>query len=364
MKKSTCFWVFLLCLFAGTNSVAAQDDPVIQKIRKAVEMMDNTLIDESIGLLNEVLEESPDHYTARYELGYAYNLKGDYREAIRLLEQLKKHPQADALLYQLLGNCYDDLGETKKAVKTYRAGLKRFPGAGNLYLELGTVSYNKKDYNQAFAYYETGIREDPAFPSNYYRAALMAFNSTEKIWGMLYGELFMNLERGSKRTEEMSRLLYDCYRENIRIQPATGTDTVRSISISFAKENRLTFDGKKPVVSFSQLYEMLTGVAFPPDAAAVDIASLSRMRSWFLDLYFQKKHQESYPNILYEYQQKVKDAGHSEAYSYWVLSQGDDEGFATWYDSHREAWENFIRWYQDNPIRLDKEHFFCRDQYE
>ena len=58
-----------------------------------------------------------------------------------------------------------------------------------------------KEYSIALNYYEKGIEIDPKFPSNYYRAALLYDYSDHEIWGLIYGELFMDLEPNTKRTE-------------------------------------------------------------------------------------------------------------------------------------------------------------------
>ena len=63
---------------------------------------------------------------------------------------------------------------------------------------------------------------------NYYRAARIYCVTNEELWGMLYGEIFMNLERGSNRTAEISKLLYDTYKREIKFTSDT------SYSVSFA----------------------------------------------------------------------------------------------------------------------------------
>ena len=108
-------------------------------------------------------------------------------------------------LYQLLGNAYDMAGDRKRAVKTYEKGLRENPDAGRLYLELGNIAYAERQYDRALACYRRGATVDPAHPSNYRSLALLYAISTEPVWTLVWGELFMNLERGSGRTSAMSR---------------------------------------------------------------------------------------------------------------------------------------------------------------
>lgn len=66
-----------------------------------------------------------------------------------------------------------------------------------------------EDYDRAVSYYEKGVYVEPAYSSNYYRLAQLFLSSKDKFWGLIYGEIFMNLERNSQRTEEMSKWLFN-----------------------------------------------------------------------------------------------------------------------------------------------------------
>jgi hypothetical protein len=96
-------------------------------------------------------------------------------------------------------------------------------------------------------------------------------------------------------------------------------------------------------------------------AGKMDIAGMVRMREQFLELYYKQKHHVEYPNVLFDYQKKVRDAGHLTAYNYWILSYGDREGFRAWSDKNPEAWKSFMKWFQDNRLTLNKGRHFLRN---
>ena len=50
------------------------------------------------------------------------------------------------------------------------------------------------------------------FPSNFYRLALLYLSSSDKLSGLIYAEIFMNLKRSTQRTKEMSKLIYETYK--------------------------------------------------------------------------------------------------------------------------------------------------------
>src|SRR5690606_12333945 len=140
------------------------------------------------------------------------------------------------------------------------------------------------------------IEVQPRFPSNYYWAAKIYMNSNEEVWGLLYGEIFMNLERNSNRTMEISKLLYDTYTNQITLTSDT------SITVSFCqqvivniKEITNTKDMKLP---FCMIYEptLLMSVAF---TKAIDINSLDQIRKDFVENYYKMGHDKTHPNVLF-----------------------------------------------------------------
>ena len=72
-------------------------------------------------------------------------------------------------------------------------------------------------------YFEKGIEVNPMFASNYFRAAKIYCNSSEEVWGMIYGEIFINLERTNDRTFKISKLLFDTYKSEITFTSETAT---------------------------------------------------------------------------------------------------------------------------------------------
>jgi hypothetical protein len=66
---------------------------------------------------------------------------------------------------------------------------------------------------------------------------------------------------------------------------------------------------------------------------------------------------------LFDYQKKVKEAGHMEAYNYWILMKGDEEGFIKWHDADKSKWDDFVDWFTDNELVVNESNMFYRGQY-
>lgn len=337
-----------------------QDNALI-KAKKAVVLLDEGKIDQGIKLLKEAQKLDPDRIDYPYEIAYAHCLREEYKEAIKILKKLTDHKNVTDQVFQLLGNCYDMMGNSDKAFEAYDEGLKKFPNSGKLYLEKGNVYWGQKNYEKALPLYEKGIEVDPTFPSNYYRAALIYCNSKTEVWGMIYGEIFINLEPNSKRTADISKLLFDTYKSEIQFKNDS------TISVSFCQLGNMSinaFDDPsnvklpfgmmiyEPIMMMSTLHEK-----------AIDLNSLDRIRTRFIESYYQGENDKKYPNVLFEYQYKMLKAGHLEAYNHWLLLKGDEEGFEKWKAANEDKWDKFVEWISDNPLKLDSTHKFYSRQY-
>jgi len=269
MKTHLLALLSLFCI--GTASAQTPRD---ERIARAVERMDDGDYDEAARLLESVLAADPKNFLANYETGYLLYMQERYEEAVEVLRRIKRKDYPP--LYQLLGNAYDMAGDRKRAVKTYEKGLRENPDAGRLYLELGNIAYAERQYDRALACYRRGATVDPAHPSNYRSLALLYAISTEPVWTLVWGELFMNLERGSGRTSAMSETLARTYRDNIRIEGDTA------VRMTFSRNGRVAREGLRLRIPFgTAVFEVAARAALTadgiPDSLTLDV--LSDMRT-------------------------------------------------------------------------------------
>jgi hypothetical protein len=171
----------------------------------------------------------------------------------------------------------------------------------------------------------------------------------------------MNLERNSKRTAEISKLLFDTYKSEIQFTSDT------SFSVSFSKNATISIsnpaDLSKIKLPFGVAVYEPTLMFSIPEVKSLDLNSLNHLRSNFIDLYFKNGHDKNYPNPLFNYQKQMKDAGHLEAYNYWILMKGDEEGFENWHSANKEKWDSFINWFTENGLKVDNTNKFHSGQY-
>lgn len=339
----------VLTLSAQTGTTQDLGDIDRERLANAMQMMDNGQVDKAIEIIRDLDKRFPDNYDVLYELGYAYNLKKDYDSLLKLCKRLKKHPQANFQIYQMLGNTLDYMGKRKDAIKAYQEGLKRFPNAGLLYVEQAIISEHEQDYDKAVALYEQAIEVEPGLATSYYHLAKIFAMSTEPVWAIIYGEAARLLYMGSQRSQEMSKLVYDMYKEHINI--GNGGD---SIHTTLTKENVINISADTSVVRIPLpiSYEMATLKSMAPlHPTVIDLPTLSKIRQGVIN-HFKENLNGYYDVSILDFQRRVLDSGHWEAYNMWLMQEGEPEGFDKWsrQDSATTRFKAFARWYSENPF--------------
>lgn len=348
--------IIFVCIGLSTFAQGSDKDKAYDLAMEAIQKMDHGQVDEAIELLRKSVKLDPKNYMYPYELGYAYYLKEEFKTSVKEFEKSTKMKKANDQCYQMWGNALDMAGKRQDAIEAYGKGLDKFPNSGRLYFELGNV-FAADNINKAFGLWEKGIEVDPTYPSNYFMATKIFLKYTdEEVWGMIYGELFMNIERGSARTEEISKLLYDTYVSEITINSDTST------GVSFSKVATINIDKKGdfklPFSSFVYGPSLLIGTM---GVEEINLNTLDRIRTGFLDHYYRSDFNKEYPNVLFSWQKEIQKAGHLEAYNYWLLSMGDTDEFDAWYNGNVVKYDAFIAWFTENQIKITDKNKFVRE---
>lgn len=85
----------------------------------------------------------------------------------------------------------------------------------------------------------------------------------------------------------------------------------------------------------------------------LDIPQLIDIRKGAVEIYFSVT-DNMYGNSMYllVFQKKVIDAGHWDAYNYFLFMPCYPEEFETWYASNSAAFDAFADWFNNAPYRL------------
>lgn len=327
------FFVCNIITLMGQTS----DEIALQKFKDALLFINNGEMARGRLFIKEAIDIDSKDMRFPYELAYSYYVEEDFSTTIRILENwIDKGSANHAQFYQLLGNCYALQGNCEEAFAAFAAGLAKFPDSGPLYLEKGNMERNRGHLAKALSNYEKGIEVEPQFSLNYFRAAEMCMAKGKHAKALVYAETYINLDTESSRAATASRILYEIYSKQLKNDADTNFFGSKGHyyggKISF--EQLCTVDLKEAIKKYNQL----------------DLASLDAIRTTFIKKYFEKGHNVTHPEPFFDYQKKILDAGHIQAYNYWILAPNDIEAFNKWKSDHKQQWSDFVGWIGFDPL--------------
>ncbi len=336
MKKYLVF--FCGTLLISIAAVAQTEDPKTLH-ENAKTFMRQGDFNNAIIILTRALQIDKNNLEMQKDLVMSYYYKRDYEKALDRVKTLIDRDDADVVTYQIAGNVYKALEEVKECDKVYKKGLKRFPNSGPLYSEYGELLWAKKDFS-AIEQWEKGIQVDPAYSGNYYNAARFYFYTKDKVWSLIYGEIFVNMESLSDRGAAMKQLLLEGYKEKL-----------------FADAN-LMAGQEKNKNEFSKAFLDCMSKQSSLANHGITTETLTMIRSRFILEWFDK-YASRFPYKLFEYQRQLLQEGVFNAYNQWLF--GTIENLATydnWTKTHDEEYKNFAAFQKTRVFKMPPGQYY------
>jgi Tfp pilus assembly protein PilF len=328
--------LFIVALvFVIGISANAQDSTTHQTAKTFIRQGDYS---NAILVLNKALQSDPENFEIKKDLAFACYLHRDYVKALETAKPLAESDKADVQSYQILGMVYKAIEERKECEKMYKAAIKKFPKSGVLYNEYGEMLWSKKEFSDAVKLWEKGIEVEPNFSGNYYNAAKYYYFSVDKVWGIVYGEIFVNLESYSKRTAEIRNLLLDGYKK------------------LFADADMLKNQNTKNefVEAFLETMKKYSSVV----SGGVTPESLVALRTRFI-LDWTKANAARFPYRLFDYHVQLLKAGMFDAYNQWIFGIAKDlAAFQVWTTTHTDEYNKFNTFQKNRVFKLPEGQYY------
>lgn len=294
--------------------------------------------DNAILVLNRALQQEPNSLDLQKDLTMAHYYKRDYARALELIKPMLERDDADVVTYQIAGNVYKALEEVKDADRMYKRALRKFSSSGALYSEYGELLWATKDY-AAIEQWEKGIKEDPSYAGNYYNAALFYHYTKDKVWSLVYGEIFVNMENLTERAATMKQLLLQGYKEKLFAAADIMKDQEdkngfsRAFLETMAKQSSVTNRG-------------------------ITTETLTMIRTRFILDWFATQ-AGRYPFRLFDYQQQLIKAGLFEAYNQWLFGTTENlAAYDNWTKTHPDAYASFTNFQKGRIFKVPPGQYY------
>lgn len=332
MKK---FFISFLIVLSTFVQATAQEQSLQETARSFMRSGD---FDNAILVLTKALDADKNNLDLQKDLALSFYYKRDYAKALDVVKMMfDNNPDINA--YQIGGNVYKALEEVKEAEKMYKRALKQYPKSGALYSEFGELLWARKDYD-AIKYWESGIKEDPSFSGNYYNAALFYYYTKDKVWSLVYGEIFVNMESLTERATAMKSLLLDAYKEKL-FADADMLKNQDDLKSDFGKAFLQTMGKQSSLVNRGISTEILTAI---------------RTR-FILDWY--KTYAAKYPFKLFDYQQQLIREGMFEAYNQWLFGTVENlPAYDSWTKTHSDLHAKFNSFQKNRIFKIPPGQYY------
>jgi tetratricopeptide (TPR) repeat protein len=333
MKKATglfCFFL-MLALFSRAQTVKELQQTARDFFRQGD-------FNNAILVLNKAHDQEPDNLGVSKDMALAYFQKSDYPRTQSILKPLLERPDADPEVFQLAGMLDKTTGDLKECEQVYKKGLRSFPDSGPLLNDYGELLWSNKEFSSAIKQWERGIEVDHNYTANYYNAARYYYFSKDKVWSIIYGELFVNMESFSRRSVEIKSLLLESYKKLFM-----DADIMKNQ------------DTKNPFV-MAYLTTMNKQAAIAKNGITTE--SLTMIRSRFVLDWFETE-STKFPFRLFEYQRQLLKEGTFNAYNQWLFGSVQDlPAFESWTKTHSDEYKQFTSTQSTRMFKVVKGQYY------
>lgn len=334
MRKWTILFALVL---PGFLASAQADDPMVLHENAKKFMQKGDYANATI-ILVRASQQAPYALAIAKDLALCYYMQNDNAKAISAVRPFIDKDNADEQTFQIAGMVYKRMGQPKDAEKIFKKAIKLFPASGPLYNDYGELLWAMKDYS-AINLWEKGIKEEPSFPGNYYNAARHYFLSQDRIWSIIYGELFINLESHTARTAEMKDILVNSYKK-LYSEPDLLSDTKgkNKFEISF-------------LTSMNRFNDIVI--------RGLNVETLTMIRTRFILNWFYRHQENEFPLRLFAEQKYMLENGLFKAYNHWIFEASDNlNAFQVWTQTHSDEYEAFTNYMRDRNFTIPEGQYY------
>ena len=288
-------------------------------------------------ILVRALQQEPDNIAIAKDLAFDYYLQKENDKGIKVILPFLDKDNADDQASQIAGMIYRATGNTKDAENIYKKALKKFPQSGPVYNDYGDLLYSIKDKN-AIKIWEEGIKQDPSYANNYYSAAKYYYIVKDKIWPLIYGEIFVNMESFTARTVEIKDLMLDGYKRLF-----SEIDLLKDL------KNKNSFE-----VAFLNVMNKQNSVV----TLGMNAESLTMIRTRFI-LDWDQEYKEKFPFYLFDFQEQMLKKGLFQAYNQWIFGASQNlAAYETWTQTNNKVNADFTKFQKERIFKMPEGQYY------
>ncbi|MBM3441809.1 MAG: tetratricopeptide repeat protein [Bacteroidetes bacterium] len=333
--------ILLLALLLSTQMLTTAQPTAVQLRETATDFLRQGDISNAILVLSRAIQQEPRSMQLLTDLTYAYYLQRDFAKAIETMKPLLDREDAEERTYQVAGNVYRSIQEMTLCDKMFRRALKRFPQSGALYSEYGEVMLEQRKLEDAIGLWEKGIQADPGYQGNYYHAARYYLTGRDMLRGILYAEIYVNMDSYSARTPEIKALLLEGY---------------KNFFVEVVEANRQPPTKKKS--AFEESFRQALAKQLPLATLGLNVDRLVMIRTRFILDWFGGDN-DPIPYRLLDHHRQLLQEGLFEAYNHWLFGASSDVmQYQNWVALHTTEMNEYSTFQQNRVFRMPTGQYY------
>jgi len=287
-------------------------------------------------VLNLELQNNPGDLNCSKDLALCYLYLQNYNAALAIIKPLIENESADDQCYLIYSDIHRHTGQPKECEKILRKGIRLFPNSGQLYNELGELYKGRKN-EDAISAWEKGIERDPSYSRNYYNAAKYHLLTGEIFWGIMYAEIFVNMEPSSTRNPEIKKMLLEGWKKIFDQQ---------IMQVSALSQTNFKSQCLRIINAQSETVR-----------EGINMETLLMLRARFI-LNWTPALEKRYPFKLFEYHRQLLREGFFESYNRWLFASVENlPAFQQWVQKNRVDYQLFIDFQQSRVFKIPEKQY-------
>ena len=185
---------------------------------------------------------------------------------------------------------------------------------------------------------KNGIENDPNYAKNYYNASKFYYFTPDKIWSIIYGEIYINMAPQSTNTYEIKGILLDGYKKLFS-------------QYDIAKNNKDRSRFGNAVLEAINKQSMLASNGINPE-------SLTMIRTRFILEWF-ANYNNKFPFRLFEHQRQLLEEGMFDAYNEWIFGAAQNlADYQKWTNMHPSEYTELNNFQKARSFKAAKKQYY------
>jgi tetratricopeptide (TPR) repeat protein len=335
MMKKYYLFLSLSILLCSATAFSQEDVNTLHDNAKAFMLQGD--YSNAILILTKAQQMSPQDIEITKDLALNYYLQRDNDKALQTIKPTLDRADADDQCYQIAGNIYQALNMLDDCEKLYKKGIKKFPNNGSLYNDFGELLLFRQDNND-IVQWEKGIQVDPSYSKNYYNACRFYSQTGDKVWTLIYGEIFVNMEPLNSASPEIKDILLETYKKIF-----SDADI---------------FKNNPSKNKFTQAYLETLSKQSDVTSSGINPETITMIRARFILQWF-KDYADKFPFRLFEYQRQLLQGGMFDAYEQWIFGSVQNlAAYQNWTNTHAEEYDAFSRFQRGRIFKIPAGQYY------